>query len=142
MGFPPGSTTSSLVRESFRRINTLEPEFARQFYETLFRRYPQSRALFRSKDLTTQAKMMNEALAAILEHLGDAFWMEEALGGLGAQHVSYGVTEQMYSWVGECLLETLEDIAADEWSRDDEEAWLEVFRAIAEAMLAGAHSVE
>ncbi len=87
-----GSSTPSLVRESFGLIHTLEPEFARQFYETLFRRYPQTRALFRSKSLTTQAKMMDEALAAVLEHLCDEFWMEEALGGLGAQHVSYGVT--------------------------------------------------
>lgn len=38
--------------------------------------------------------------------------------GLGAQHVVYGVTDEMYDWVGESLLATVAEAADDAWNAE------------------------
>ncbi len=44
----------------------------------------------------------------------------------------------MYPWVGECLIATLAEIAADDWSDEIETAWVDAYGAITSLMLEGA----
>jgi len=130
----------SLLRESLAQATDREPIITRRFYEILFARYPGVRPLF-GRDSARQQQMLQEALVAVLDHIEDARWLETTLGSLGAKHIDYGVTEEMYAWVGECLIATLAELVGDDWTPAHTEAWQQAYDAIAQLMLRGAASM-
>ena len=129
-----------LLRKSFAIVAEREPELTERFYETLFTHYPQTRSLFRQRSRDAQARMLRDALVAVLDHLEDTHWLTETLAVLGVKHATYGVTSEMYDWAGACLLHTLADVAGPDWTADVEAAWVEAYQAVAWIMKEGALS--
>ncbi|AKF03610.1 globin domain-containing protein [Sandaracinus amylolyticus] len=127
-----------LLRSSFELVLEREPALTARFYEILFERYPQARPLFARNARKQQEEMLARALAAVVDRLEDAPWLVETLGAMGAKHVDYGVTEEMYGWVGDALLRTLAEVAGDAWTPELEAAWAAAYGAIRDLMLAGA----
>jgi hemoglobin-like flavoprotein len=127
-----------LLRGSFELVATANPQFVTRFYEVLFERYPQAKPLFPANGMARQAEMLTGALVAVLDHLEDAPWLSNTLGALGAKHVGYGVTREMYDWVGASLLATLAETAGAHWTPELEAAWAEAYGAIVSLMLARA----
>lgn len=127
-----------LLRKSFALVVEREPQLTRRFYEILFEWYPRAQVLFSRNARTQQEKMLRDALVAVMEHLEDAPWLERELGALGRKHVDYGVTTEMYDWVGKALLATLQEVAGDDWSPELQAAWAEAYGAIAGLMQKGA----
>jgi hemoglobin-like flavoprotein len=115
-----------------------EPVITRRFYEILFARYPQVQPLFGRNSGDAQARMLQDAILAALDHIEDGAWLTETLGALGARHVAYGVTDEMYGWVGECLIATLAEHCGDRWSNDHHAAWGRTYGALTGLALAGA----
>ena len=134
------SLDTHALRESFQVVVERAPDVTRRFYEILFDRYPQVRGLFGRNSSRRQEEMLTRALVAVLDHLEDSAWLEDTLGALGAAHVDYGVTDEMYGWVGECLLATLAEIAADAWTPRIESAWRDAYGAISGLMMTGARA--
>ncbi len=129
-----------VLRESFELVVERSPNVTRRFYEILFERYPQTREMFPESRRANQEAMLTGALVAVIDHLEDAPWLTSTLQGLGAKHVAYGVTDEMYGWVGDSLLRTLAEVAGPAWSAEIEQAWSEAYGAIAGLMQAGARS--
>lgn len=127
-----------LLRSSFDLVLEREPALTVRFYEILFERYPQARPMFSRNEPAKQQEMLAKALAAVVDHLEDAPWLESTLGAMGAKHIDYGVTEEMYGWVGDALLRTLGEVAGDAWTPELESAWAAAYGAIRDLMLAGA----
>ena len=115
-----------------------QPNITPRFYELLFERYPQVKPLFGSRAQSEQARMLQEAIVAVVEHVDEPSWLVETLHGMGKTHAGYGVTEEMYPWVGECLVATLAEIAGDDWTPEIEGAWVDAYGAISSLMLEGA----
>jgi hemoglobin-like flavoprotein len=136
----PVSLDIELLRNSFGMVAQREPLLAGRFYENLFAAHPAVKVLFERgrNSPEVQQQMLTEALVAVLDHLDDAPWLGTTLGELGSRHVGYGITEEMYGWVGESLLATLAEIAGDDWSPDLRDAWAAAYGAIVSLMLAGA----
>jgi len=132
------SLNVNLLRQSFEVVASANPKFVSRFYEILFERYPQARPLFPQNGMARQAEMLTQALVAVLDHLEDAPWLQETLGALGAKHVGYGVTREMYDWVGASLLATLAEVAGPAWTPELQGAWGEAYGAIVSLMLARA----
>ncbi len=124
-----------LLRESFNLVVEREPLLVKRFYEILFERYPQAKRLFTRNTSAQQEKMLTEALVAVLDHLEDAPWLTEKLASLGAKHVEYGVTREMYDWVGQSLLATLAEVAGADWTPKLSAAWAEAYGVIVSLML-------
>jgi len=133
-----------VLRTSFESLDQGEWRFTRRFYEKLLSGYPTLRVLFGDDVQHKQHAMLYQALAAIMDHLDNAFWLKQALMTYGARHASYGVTDEMYDWFGECLIATLAEAKGREWSPDLEKAWVEAYGAISRLMKAGAavHAVD
>jgi hemoglobin-like flavoprotein len=127
-----------LLRNSFTLVAERQPALVHRFYEILFERYPEARNLFGRRSSEAQEKMLTSALIAVMDHLDDAPWFQTTLSTLGAKHHEYGVTDQMYDWVGESLLATLAEVAADDWSDELEREWTKAYQAIATTMIQGA----
>jgi hemoglobin-like flavoprotein len=128
----------NLLRQSFEVVATANPRFVTRFYEILFERHPQARPLFPQNGMARQAEMLTQALVAVLDHLDDAPWLQDTLGSLGAKHVDYGVTREMYDWVGASLLAALAEVAGPAWTPELQAAWAEAYGAIVSLMLARA----
>ena len=128
------------LRESFELVVSRSPALTHRFYEILFKRYPAVKPLFGGNAAAKQEEMLTRALVSVLEHLEDAPWLKETLMALGAKHIDDGVTEDMYGWVAECLLATLAEVAAAEWTPRVESAWKDAYRAISGLMRAGARA--
>jgi hemoglobin-like flavoprotein len=128
----------NLLRQSFEVVASANPKFVSRFYEILFERYPQARPLFPQNGMARQVEMLTQALVAVLDHLEDAPWLQDTLGALGAKHVGYGVTREMYDWVGASLLATLAEVAGPAWTPELQGAWGEAYGAIVSLMLARA----
>ncbi len=135
------SLDADALRESFALVAERAPNLTARFYEILFERYPETRAMF-PKNMRTQEEMLTRALVAVLDHLEDGPWLADTLRALGAKHVDYGVTDEMYDWVGDALLRTLAEVAGDAWTPRVEKAWTDAFGAIAGLMIEGAHGVK
>jgi hemoglobin-like flavoprotein len=135
------SLNVSLLRSSFELVVERAPDITHRFYDILFARYPQVRPLFSRNSRDKQEQMLTQALVLVMEHLEDAAWLTSTLAGLGAKHVDYGVTREMYGWVGECLLAALADAAGPAWNAELAQAWTDAYGAIASLMLSGAEQV-
>lgn len=130
---------AELLRSSLALVVEREPLVTRRFYEILFERFPQVRPLFGRNAQQAQAKMLQEAIVAVVDHLEDATWLKTTLGAMGRTHaVDYGVTPPMYGMVAASLIATLAEIAGPEWTPAMEQAWTDALGAIAALMLAGA----
>jgi hemoglobin-like flavoprotein len=132
------SLNAPVLRSSLELVASREPQITKRFYEILFTRYPQAQPLFSRNAPEKQQKMLQDAIIAVVEHVEDVAWLKNTLPGMGAKHVEYGVTTEMYSWVGECLLATLAEIAGDQWTPPVQAAWTEAYGAISGLMLSGA----
>ncbi len=133
------SLNTDVLRSSFALVVERNPAVVARFYEIFFERYPQVKPLFGQRNTAqTQQKMLTEALVAVIDHLEDAPWLTEQLQAIGGKHVDYGVTDEMYDWVGECLLAALAEVAADAWTSEVEEAWVAAYGAIKSLCLEGA----
>ena len=126
------------LRGSFELVVERSPRLIGRFYEVLFERYPEVKPLFSRNAPEKQQKMLTEALVAVMDKLEDAPWLESTLKAMGAKHLDYGVTDVMYSWVGESLLATLAEVAGSDWTPRVEEAGKGALGAIAGLMLEGA----
>lgn len=131
------SLNPTILRDSFELVVDRRPDLTIRFYEILFERNPALAPMFRG-DRSAQAKMLAGAIAAVLDHLDDASWLTTTLGDLGARHVGYGVTNEMYDQVGDALLATLAEVAAEAWTAEVAEQWTLAYGAIAGLMQAGA----
>src|SRR5262249_531637 len=123
-----------LLQRSFDLVLEREPDLTLRFYDVLFSRHPEVRALFGRNSQAAQARMLTDALASVVEHLEDAPWLEEKLHALGAKHVDYGVTTGMYGWVGDALLTTLAAVAGPDWSDELAREWGAAYGAIVAMM--------
>jgi hemoglobin-like flavoprotein len=131
------SLNADLLRASFALAITRRADLAERFYATLFERHPTLRALFRRTPATVQARMLGQALAAVLDHLEDAAWIASTLRELGQRHAHYGVTDEMYDQVGAVLVATLAEAVGEAWTPEHEQQWTLAFGAIAGMMREG-----
>lgn len=122
------------LRNSFALVAEREPTVARRFYGHLFTRYPQYEPLFSKNAPEKQQQMLTEMLAAVVAHLEDTDWLVANLKALGVRHDDYGVTADMYPAVGECLVLTLSEVAAEEWTPNTQQAWIDAYGAICSLM--------
>lgn len=129
------------LRSSFRRTLELSPNVTHRFYEVLFARHPVSRRMF-GRHAAEQEKLLAGALAAVIARLEDGPWLTSTLTAMGARHAGYGVTDEMYAWVGDALLATLAEVLGAEWTPEVERAWTAAYGAIASLMQEGARQAK
>ncbi|APR83214.1 flavohemoprotein [Minicystis rosea] len=129
------------IRDSFRRLIPRADLLAQRFYDTLFTRQPETRALFEGVLFEDQKRRLVRALALVVRNMERPEFLRPYLHGLGAIHVAYGVRNESYPVFAECLLEALAATAGPSWSRAEEAVWSDAIRLISNAMLAGASKV-
>ena len=126
-----------LLEESYELALLRDPDFPRLFYDILFRNYPSTRPLFKNNSLNAQRTMLSKTLVAAIDHLEDDGWLAEHLTPLGKEHVAYGVTPEMYDWVGESLIASIAEVCDDDWTAAHDGAWRSAYQRISLIMRRG-----
>lgn len=124
----------SLLRDSFELVLQRDQAFPHRFYELLFERWPQARSLFIRNSEGAQNAMLAQTLMAVLDHFGDDAWLDAKLVPLGMQHAQYGVTPEMYDWVGDALISAVAEVSAEDWTEAHQAAWKAAYVKIARIM--------
>lgn len=130
------------LESSFDLIAPRGEELVETFYGKLFERAPAVRPLFAGTDMKRQRAMLLAALVLLRNSLRDPEALVPKLRALGARHVGYGATAEMYPLVGEVLLASMAEIAGDAWTPEIEAAWVEAYGVVQSVMLEGAAEVE
>lgn len=128
------SEQQRLLEESYELALLRDPDFPRLFYDILFRKHPSTRALFKNNSLNAQRTMLSRTLVAAIDHLQDDAWLAEHLTPLGRDHVGYGVTPEMYEWVGDALVDSIAEVCDDDWTDAHAAAWRAAYQRITQIM--------
>jgi len=124
-----------ILRDTLEITLARDDSFPTRFYERLFAAHPEVRALFHRSTPGAQNKMFAQKLAAIVDHLDEPDWLSRELPRLAANHATYGVTAEMYPWVGEALIATLREACGDAWTPEAEAAWTRAYASLTSAIL-------
>jgi hemoglobin-like flavoprotein len=137
-GRPIMTTQGELLETSFQAVVLHGEAFVTAFYERLFSRFPETRALFAATDMLEQRKKLQRSLSLIIEHLQEPDVLAPMLRDLGQRHVGYGVQQEHYRMVGAVLLETFADFLGKHWTQAHHDAWVSGYEVVSNLMLQGA----
>jgi hemoglobin-like flavoprotein len=125
----------TLVRESFKLVETIQEQAALLFYRRLFSLDPHVATLFAATDMDKQRKVLMQTLAVVVHGLDRLEQVGPAIQSLGRRHVAYGVRPEDYQTVGAALLWTLEQGLGASFSVAARDAWAAAFGLLAETMI-------
>jgi len=128
-----------LVQQSFAKVVPIADTAAEIFYAKLFEYDPSLKSLFK-KSMTEQGKMLMATLHVAVKSLDDINGLVVVLQKLADRHVGYGVSVNDYTPVGNALLYALKKGLGNDFTTDVRNAWIEVYRTIAEVMRSHAYS--
>ena len=135
-----GGLTATQIELLERSFNLLAPqalELVSRFYAALFKRYPDVKPMFANTDPKEQKKKLIAALQLVINNLRNPKKLGAALEAMGKKHQHYGALPAHYDAVAGTLLETMSDMAGDNWTDDVDDAWQAALLAVKEGMLAG-----
>lgn len=126
-----------IVQSTFERVEELELEPSRIFYDALFDAAPHLRPLF-SSDMSKQYRMFIMAVAYCVGSLQQPDEIQERLEQLAIRHVGYGALPEHYAVAGGALLHMLATVLEDDYTPDVAEAWSAAYAHLSGVMLAAA----
>ncbi|MEE9254135.1 MAG: globin domain-containing protein [Pseudomonadales bacterium] len=127
--------SQALINESLERAALTEAALVEQLFTELFLRHPTVHPLFSTHTDANRHRMVHEILELARTDWDEAPWLMTILSELGIRHEAYDVTEEMFAWMTQCLLDVLAENAGDSWKPDYETAWRAVFARLASNML-------
>ena len=124
----------TLLKTSFEMLRPKAQVLVDRFYALLFDRYPSVKPLFAHTVMPEQKGKLIQALAFVVANLERPEALREALAAMGQRHRGYGVTDEQYEAVGECLLEAMGEVAGPAWTPELRQAWTGAYGAVAHLM--------
>ncbi len=126
-------TEIARIRQSFDRLReqkTGRDPFGTDFYDRLFARAPETRALFR-EDLAEQGMRFLSTLAVIVGGLDRPDALDPQFERLAAGHRAYGVRPEHFAPMGEALRETMAATLGERYDAETDAAWARAYDLIA-----------
>ena len=130
---PLTETEIALIRKSFDRLRELKTgrdPFGTDFYDRLFVKAPETRALFR-EDLAEQGMRFLSTLGMIVAALDRPEELDAQFERLAAGHRAYGVRQEHYAPMGEALRETMRATLGESYDTETDAAWGKAYDMIA-----------
>lgn len=126
---------AKLITDSFKKIIENDEKFYTYFYDHLFEIAPEVEYLFKKVDRKTQGKKLYQSLVLLVENIENEKAIFELLKPLGDRHKGYGTRLQHYPVVGQCLIDSLKYVIAEDWNDDIEKAWTETYESVVMNMI-------
>ncbi|MFW8593280.1 globin domain-containing protein [Cribrihabitans neustonicus] len=123
-----------LLRDSYARLHEEMDLHSLYFYEALFRRAPELKAMFR-EDLEAQGMKFMSTLGRILDEMDKPQMLSAKLAELGRMHAAIGVTRAQFAPMEEALVDTMRQVLGDDMTEELERAWRTGFREVSADMI-------
>lgn len=130
-------TQIDLVQNTFARVEALELEPARIFYDEMFAAQPHLRPLF-SADMRNQHRMFIMALAYCVGSLHQLDAIRPRLEQLAVRHVEYGALPEHYDVMRDALLRMLKHVLGADFTIEVEASWSAAFEILSGVMMEAA----
>lgn len=136
--------------EHLRRVKNYEEVAGSLLFQRLFERQPAAKVLFgfpididpkspeliSSKRFLMHASYLIQMLDTALNMLGpDIELLTEIMLELGTKHIRYGVKPEYFPVMGECLIETLDEVLKEQITDTIKDAWEETYKALSSDMI-------
>ena len=108
--------------------------FVARFYELLFERHPELRAMFPA-DMTEQHHRFVTEIEAFARAMPRLTEVESRATLLGARHAGYGVRVAHYPFVRDALLDALGEQLGDRFTPEHRQSWARAYNLLAEIMM-------
>ncbi|MFZ5439289.1 MAG: globin domain-containing protein [Myxococcota bacterium] len=118
------------LRDLFEDILATCPSFPGNFYERLFAAHPEVRPMFFRSSPDAQQKMFAQKLVMAIDALDAPERLRTELAGIAATHRSYGVTPEMYGWVGDALVDAVDECAGGRMTPSQRQALVTAWAAM------------
>ncbi|PHN04102.1 adenylate/guanylate cyclase domain-containing protein [Flavilitoribacter nigricans] len=110
------------LQSSLDYILKNEEEFAKKFYDKVFKKAPAVRGLF-GRDMVAQGRLLMHMLGGIVYSLSRPELLKMGLRSLGKSHEKYGVKPEYYPVVRDCLIETIQEEMGPDYTEQLGSAW-------------------
>ncbi|GLU44591.1 adenylate/guanylate cyclase domain-containing protein [Allomuricauda sp. NBRC 101325] len=114
-----------------------EDEFARIFYDKVFKAAPFVRNLFKT-NMADQGRLLTHMLGGIVYSLSRPEHLTRGLAKLGQSHVQYGVKEEYYPVVKQSMIETIDEVLGENRTEQTMNAWNAALDFVIDTMKANA----
>jgi nitric oxide dioxygenase len=128
------------VRASFHVVAPRLDALVAGFYDRLFTRAPEVRAIF-PDDMSLQKYHLAAALALIGRNIDCLDALEDSLKGLGSQHVRFGAKPEHYPIVRDALVDSIAEQSGTAWNEQLRRDWTDAINVVTAMMLKGAARV-
>lgn len=125
----------ALIKWSFDRMRPLIQPTSTEFYDELFRRRPDLRAMFRDDDLAGQGMQFMTTMETVMTGIETPEALAARIETLGQEHRRLGVTAEMFAPMLESLIVTLRHVMGGDLGPDVEAAWRAAYADLTAAMV-------
>ncbi|BBN83539.1 flavohemoprotein [Pseudoalteromonas sp. A25] len=129
--------TISLVKSTIPLLSGAGTAVTEHFYARLFSHNPELKHIFNMTNQQTgkQHFALFNAIAAYATHIDNPSVLQDAISRINHKHMSLNIQAQHYDIVGHHLIETLKELAPQEFTPDIEQAWREAYALLADMFI-------
>ncbi|MCF6436676.1 NO-inducible flavohemoprotein [Pseudoalteromonas sp. MMG022] len=129
--------TISLVKSTIPLLSGAGTAVTAHFYQRMFTHNPEFKNIFNMTNQHTgkQQFALFNAIAAYATHIDNPQVLEQAIGRINHKHVSLNIQAKHYDIVGHHLIETLKELAPEQFTPDIEQAWREAYGFLADLFI-------
>jgi nitric oxide dioxygenase len=125
-----------LIKQSWHKLDGIDPVLIGEvFYRKLFLDLPEVRKLF-TTSREIQSQKLWDMLSLIVARLERMHELSNEIANLARRHVTYGVKEEYYKYVGTALIWMLNQALGDDWNDELQSAWENCYRELSATMIA------
>lgn len=129
--------TKDIVKATVPALREHGVEITTTFYNDMFEKYPQVKAMFNmdKQKSGAQPKALAMTVLAAAENIDDLSVLANAVEKIGKVHVGAMVKAEHYPIVGECLLGAIKKVLGDAATDEIIEAWGKAYGEIAQIFI-------
>lgn len=129
--------TIEIVKNTLPLLENAGVEVTDHFYKRMFTHNPELKDIFNLANQATgrQQFALFSAVAMYAKHIDDLGALGELVERVAHKHVSFDIQPDQYQIVGHHLIETLRELAPDEFTDEVADAWVKAYGLLAKVLI-------
>ncbi|WP_331456659.1 NO-inducible flavohemoprotein [Colwellia sp. TT2012] len=126
-----------IIKSTVPLLENAGPALTEHFYQRLFTHNPELKDIFNMANQRSgrQQVALFEAIAAYAKNIDNLAALTTAIERIAQKHTSFNIKAPHYAIVGHHLIETLRELAAEDFTADVEEAWTAAYQFLAQIFI-------